>query len=444
MIFGPGGDATLEGWAIVDNTTGENWNGVRLSLVSGRPVSFISSLFETRNIERHVAELPDGGSVDPVVHEAGVVGGVPGGVIGGIIGAVPSAAPPPPPAPAVKQAPAMFRAKQATSSIDVRNTAGREFADLFEYSFAQPVTIRSGESAMLPFVQQKIGARKLLIYSDLSSRHPMSAAELTNSTGKTLDGGPVTIFDAASYAGEALMTTLKAGDKRLVSYAVDLGTRITTALDSGTQDIREVHLRRGVLAVRWAQRSVQTYTIRNVDARAKTLLIEHPIRGDRRLLGVTPVETTATAYRFEVRLAPGAEQQFAVTEEHEYDTTAAISSVTPDQLYIYVKNRDLTPAGRKALEQIGALKQKVDALQQQLQGANAEMRSLEQDQERTRQNIRSLNEVSGQQEQVQRYARQLAERETRLAGLRDRQTALATQRAMVESELKSVLDNTEF
>ena len=61
---------------------------------------------------------------------------------------------------------------------------------------------------MLPFLQQPIGARKLLIYSESYGEHPMNAAELTNSTGKTLDGGPITVFDAASYAGEALMTTL--------------------------------------------------------------------------------------------------------------------------------------------------------------------------------------------------------------------------------------------
>jgi hypothetical protein len=439
MILGSGGETTFEGWAIVDNTSGEDWNGVRLSLVSGRPVSFISNLFEARNMERQTAELPDAGSVNPVVHEAGVAGGV----IGGIIGAVP-AAPPPPPPPAVKAAPAFYQPKQAASSIDTRTTAAREFADLFEYSFGRPITIRAGESAMLPFVQQKIGTRKLLIYSDVFSQHPMSAVELTNTTGKTLDGGPITVFEGSSYAGESLMTTLKNGDKRLVSYAVDLGTRVGTALDSATQDIREVHLRRGVLSVRWAQRSVQTYTIRNVDPRAKTLLIEYPIRGDRHLIGVKPVETTATAYRFEVNLAPDAEERFAVTEEHLYDTSVTVSSVTPDQLLAYVKSRELTPAGRKVLEHIGALKQTIAALQQQIQSINGEVRGMEQDQERTRQNIRSLNEVSGQQDQVQRYARQLAERETRLANLRDRQTEMEKQRAGFESEVNAVIDSTEF
>jgi len=38
----------------------------------------------------------------------------------------------------------------------------------------------------------------------------MDAAEISNSTGKTLDGGPITVYDGGAYAGEALMETVKA------------------------------------------------------------------------------------------------------------------------------------------------------------------------------------------------------------------------------------------
>jgi hypothetical protein len=59
LIFGEGAQPTLEGWAIVDNTTGEDWNKVDLSLVSGRPISFISRLYEPRYVARQTAELPE-------------------------------------------------------------------------------------------------------------------------------------------------------------------------------------------------------------------------------------------------------------------------------------------------------------------------------------------------------------------------------------------------
>ena len=105
----------------------------------------------------------------------------------------------------------------------------QEIADLFEYSIANPVTVRKDESAMLPFLQQKVSARKLIIYSDSTKPNPFSAAEIVNNTGKTLDGGPITVYDAGEYAGEALVETIKSGDKRFISYGVDLGTRIATS-----------------------------------------------------------------------------------------------------------------------------------------------------------------------------------------------------------------------
>ena len=166
----------------------------------------------------------------------------------------------------------VFRAV-APSTIVASASAG-ELGELFEYRIAQPVTIRKDESAMLPFLQQAIDGRKLLIYSDHNSQHPTNAAELTNSTGKTLDGGPITVYDGGAYGGEALMETLKAGDKRLISYAVDLGTRITEAFNSKAAVVREVHANRGMMTVKSAMEETRTYTIRNVDQKGKAAGIQ--------------------------------------------------------------------------------------------------------------------------------------------------------------------------
>src|SRR5579863_9563308 len=100
------------------------------------------------------------------------------------------------------------------------------------------------------------------------------------------------------------METLRAGDKRLISYAVDLGTRITTQLDSSREMVREVHVNRGMLTLRAAIEETKTFTIRNVDAKPKTLIVEHPVRQGYKLLNQKPLETTSNAYRLEVKLAP--------------------------------------------------------------------------------------------------------------------------------------------
>jgi flagellar biosynthesis chaperone FliJ len=441
LIFNDKTDPTLEGWAIIDNTTGEDWNNVVLAVVSGRPVSFISKLYEPKYVPRPTVELPEDRAATPKVY-SGAMAGVGGAVNrSGIVGSV--AAPAPPQLKAAESFLPRDAEQDLISSVAV-DVASADLGELFEYRFGTPVTVKKDESAMLPFLQQKIGARKLLIYSENYGEHPMSAAELTNSTGKTLDGGPITVFEGASYSGEALMTTLKAADKRLISYAVDLGTRVTTAFDSSRSAVREIHVNRGMLTTRSAMEEARTYTIRNVDARPKTLIIEQTQRPEYKVLNPKPTETTTTANRFEVKLGPDSTEKFPVAEERVYDTTTAVSSLTPDVLLAYVQNKALSDAGRRQLQQIVDLKRQIAELDSQIRQAESDIKSLVDDQARIRQNIQSLNAVSGQQEQVQKYARQLADQESRLAAQRDHLSDLRKQKTSQESNLSDLIAKLEF
>jgi len=444
LIFGDGPQPMLEGWAIVDNTTGEDWNKVDLSLVSGRPISFISQLYEPRYVARQTAELEEDRAAVPVVYQDAVE------VESSALNAVPMPAPPPPPAakaalPMNGRALEQFAQLQKAPPIaNVTPAAGRELGELFEYHIPTPVTVRRNESAMLPFLQQKIDARRLLIYSDPSSTHPMDAAEIVNSTGKTLDGGPITVYEAGAYAGEALMETVKTGDKRLIGYGVDLGTRITTQFDTRSDTIREIHARRGILTTRNASLETRTYTIRNVDQKAKTLIIEHAARPEYNLLDRKPSEKTSNAYRFEVKLAPGATEKFPVTEERVYERAFTVTDLTPDVLIYYVRNKDLNDAGRKQLEQIATLKQQLAAASREMERIDQQVNELVRDQERVRQNIASLNQVSGQQQQVQAYAQRLAGQESQLAGLHDRRAELDKKRAALEGDVSSSIEALAF
>lgn len=454
LIFGDKA-TTLEGWAIVDNTTGEDWTNVRLALVSGRPVSFISQLYQPRYVQRPAAELAENRPVGPTVYEGGVVGGV-----------VAQAAPMAAPAPKAMAMESLSKAKDLRSATGgmraqvrdeetayVRNEVasnlaaiaqGQDLGELFEYSFGSPITIHKNESAMMPFLQQALTTRKLLIYTDGIGQNPMNAAEISNSTGKTLDGGPITVFDQNTYAGEALMETLKAGDKRLISYAVDLGTRVTTAFESGSEMVREVHFRRGVLTTRVALQETRTYTIRNVDQKAKTLIIEQPQRPDYKLINQKPAETTAHANRFEVKLAAGATEKFPVIEERVYETSTSVTSMTPDVLGSYVQNKALSDTARRQLQQIVAKKQEIAENDNSTRQLQSDINELVNDQNRLRQNIMSLNQVSGQQDQVQKYARQLADQESKLAQMRDSVGNLHKKKTALESELNSLIEKIEF
>ena len=93
----------LQGWAVVDNTIGEDWKDVKLSLVAGAPQSFVQQISTPYYARRPVIALPETAQLSPQTHEAGLtVDGTDknSDTVAAIRedGAPPPPAPPPPPA----------------------------------------------------------------------------------------------------------------------------------------------------------------------------------------------------------------------------------------------------------------------------------------------------------------------------------------------------------
>ena len=440
LKFDPTGTgATLEGWAIVDNTTGEDWTSVRMSLISGKPISFISQLYAPKYIARQGAELQEDKALAPEVYNGAIsvesqqrapkmsmaapMSQAISGAVGGFV-------------------PGQSRSQPSTIAAPAM---AQELADLFEYGIATPVTVRKDESAMLPFLQQKLTARKLLIYSNTGTSNPLSAAELSNTTGKTLDGGPITVYDAGAYAGEALVETVKAGDKRFISYGLDLGTRISTSQNSHTDDVREIHVHNGLLISKSAVIQTTSYSIHNVDPRPKTLIIEYPVRPGFHLIDTAkPLETSSTVYRFEVKVPASGTVEFPVTDENVYDRQLSLSSINPDGLLTYIRNRSISDTARKQLQQIADLKTQIVKADTDRNALNGQILAATQDEERTRQNIASLSSVSGQQQAVQDYARKLSDQEAGIVKLRERQSALDQQKTALQFQLNDLMGRLDF
>jgi hypothetical protein len=137
LLFGDSGQPMLEGWAIVDNTTGEDWSNVRLSLVSGKPISFIGELYDPKYIKRPEGDLPEDQAVAPTLHTGAIeqdaarlprqpapfrmAGNASSlGSVGGVIGGFPSPSP----------------AAQPSTVSQVGQS--QEIADLFEYAIPTP------------------------------------------------------------------------------------------------------------------------------------------------------------------------------------------------------------------------------------------------------------------------------------------------------------------
>ena len=161
-------------------------------------------------------------------------------------------------------------------------------------------------------------------------------------------------------------------------------------------------------------------------------------------VGLAGADTQKIRACFEIALAAGASQEFAVNEERVYDQSYQVISATPDFLGVYIQNRSLNDAARRQLQRIAEQKTQIADNDRALQDNQDQVRALTSDEDRIRQNINSLNNVSSQQQLVQSYAKQLDQHEQQLAALRDSQAELNRKKTALQSELNKLIDALTF
>jgi hypothetical protein len=311
----------LQGWALVDNTGDEDWVDVDLALIAGLPVSFIHDLYSPRYMKRPIVEVRTEAAAAPVIPEEAFgaraqlyeAEGAP--VAGGY-------APPPPtssPAPMPQSVPAGARMRGvmrevAEKSVAVK-TLVKEVGDLFEYRVDHPVTVHRNQSALVPILQRPFEGWRVLLYNrSTREKNPMACIELKNTTGLTLEGGPVTVMEADTYVGEAMLDTMKPEDKRFVPYAVELSCAVTVEDSTENGPVFRSVVNRGTLVVEHYLLRRTKYVVRNKAKRPATLFLEHPRVGWELRDTPEPAETTDGFWRFKLELAAGASLEFPVTE----------------------------------------------------------------------------------------------------------------------------------
>ncbi|MBL8204523.1 MAG: carboxypeptidase regulatory-like domain-containing protein [Blastocatellia bacterium] len=345
--------------------------------------------------------------------------------------------------------PSMFSSIADNTSVDV-NVSTQEIGELFEYKIDQPVSIKRNSSALIPIVQSSIEGETASLYNAKTlKQHPMSAVYLTNTTGLTLEGGPLTVIESNTYAGEALTARIKAGEKRFITYAVDVGCRVETKTEEEQQAAYQSEIINGEFRLHYKQSKVTTYTLTNVSARPKTIYIEHPLdRPDARewkLINTpAPVETTENYRRFKEVIAANSTTEFKVTEELPDRDTYAITNVTPDNITIWVQGKYLSAAMKKALDEVIEIKAKIARLNQQVQEQQAAQRILTQEQARMRENLKVLGKSEEEKKLLVRYVNKIAESEDQIEKVKQQEAALIEQRNVIQRQLDEKIRSLTF
>ena len=323
---------------------------------------------------------------------------------------------------------------------------GQALGEQFEYSLRQPVTIRRNQSALLPIIHTDVDGEKVTLFNESSGQQrPWLAVWLKNSSGLTLDAGSLTVIDTNAFAGEGLTQTINPGESRLLSYALDLGVEVATNRDTDRERVERVEIVKGLMRLYRKVVEKKTYTIRNNDAKGRTVVVEHPVRAGWTLVETAqPAESSANYHRFKIEAKSKATTELAVREENPQETVYGLANITPEQITIWVRQKAIDAEIEAALKRILAKKNEIDDFNKKIATLEAEQNEIFRDQQRLRDN---LNRLGGTPEEANlrlRYVRQLEQQETRLGGLRAERARLEDARAAAQKELDGMLQSLSF
>ena len=468
-------ESKVQGWAQIDNPTGEAWENVTVSLLSGAPVSFQMNLYDPLYTNRVTVPVPGGQVAGPRQYQSavrseqeatltlnggfrdsatanqerarlqeraqqgqaqaegfGAAGGAGGGRGGR--GAGPAAAPPPPPSPALRSA-----VDLAPGAAVFQQADASRIEDFYEYKFPFPVRIASRQSALLPFLQKTMNIERLSIFNGRTDRgNPRLGARVENNTDIPFEAGPVTFFQDTRYAGEAVLDYLPRGEKSLVSFGVDYDIQVGSKAQSQPEMMVRITVAKGVAMLFMESVLTTNYEVQNKGADAKTLIVEHPRVGNRTLKGVDPFETTEGFYRFRLALTPSQQTTLAVPEVVARQTSVSLTTLNRQQLTLFAGKE--TPAQvRERLGQIVEAQEQMAALKTEVGETQATIDTTFRDQERLRENLKALKTTAEEAQLRSRYLVQLRKQEDETDAARARIATLNKQLAAAQARLGDLI-----
>ena len=427
LVLADSGEPTLQGWAIVENTTDEDWDDVQLSLVAGQPVGFTMDLYQPLYLARPDIPVPVTAGVMPKAYEGEAVNWdevqdrlaskavAPSAEMarrGAGGGRSPFSGP----------GEADARMRVSLDASDMAEYAARaqasasEVGEVFQYKLDQPVTIERRRSAMLPILSAAVEGRRVSIFNlNDGMTHPMRGVDIKNTSGLQLMPGPISVFDEAAYAGDAQISHVGAGDERLLAYAVDLQVLANTEQNNASNLVTLKIINGLIEETRKARWSIK-YTFKNSDSkRDRTIIVEQAKQGGWDLVTpAKPTETTPTAYRFEVEVAKDDAAGLEVVFERTDRQSIGVVPYDLGMLLKYAKDGKASPEVVKAVQEAARLQSLVRETEQKIQAIEQERNEISADQARVREN---MGRIDRNTELYSRYIRKLDEQETRLEAM---------------------------
>ncbi len=403
LVIGDHGEPLLQGWALVENPTDQDWDNISLTLVAGDPVSFRMPLAAPLYRERPYAGFPLSDLVRPPQYADPLWGR--GGA------EPPAAATAPERRSAVAEMSDGFTGRGVQSAAEVQT--GGSFA---RYVIKEPVSISAASAAMVPIVQRSVPAELVSVYDPQTHPSlPLAGVQLTNSGGAALSAGPIVVYEDGGYAGEAVLRHLAEDDSRLLTFSLDQRTEVSRRTDSAPERVTRVQIDRGVMTTTTSLRREHRYVVSSRDATARTLLIQHRREGDWRLVvPKEPDQEYSDGYRFRLTLDARGSRELLVVEERARRETVSLSTVSAERIQLLLSQRQIPADVRDALARIRTLQSDLAAAREQRRAVEQHIGDIYAEQERIRANMAALDHAA---DLYRRYVNELTTQEDRLAEL---------------------------
>lgn len=449
----------IQGWALVDNMSDEDWVDINLTLMAGLPISFRHDLYSARYMWRPEIRVKKIAGVTPVNLEEGMEledeekkveiyekqkyaaekEAFP------LRDARPMAAPPAP-MPLAKLTSgatgvydSFAAATTAAASVSTESAKAGEF---FFYNISTPVTIRRNHSALVPFIYTEIEGKKILVYNE-SARvgNPVSCVEVKNTSGLTLEEGPVTVYEENSYVGECMLPFMVDGEKRLLAYAVDQDVAVNKEVKSQYESVHEVIVRGSVIETYYYQINEIKYNLKNKGDEGKEVIIEHP-----KEYGFEPWKTekfeeeTPNYYRWKIALEPRKSQEFTVKLRRLLSSHLSVIGLNTAIIEDYFNRGLITGEENSFLKRISELQSQVNEIELEMNDLQREKQEIFEYQARLRENLKVLGNTRQEAELKERYVSTLSAQEDRIQEIETRLKELNKKREEIKLEMDKTIN----
>ena len=430
----------LQGWALAENTTEDDWKDVSISFVAGNPNSYVMDLYSPYYVRRQQVPIPglQGLAVDwaavsspdlmddlralesglkketasaPASGSRGGGGGRGGRGAGRAQSMDQPAAPVPAPLVTGKGTGELF-----ASSYDA-SAKGASVGELFSYEAREKVSVPRGQAAMVAILSKQINGRRLLYFKESFSPKPANAFVVRNDTDLTFEAGAITFFEGSTSLGEGILGhTLPPGSQEVVPYAQDASVDIIPQQKTHREPHFRGRLVDGILTLTSVETLTNDWKILNRGKEPATLWLNQPKSAGFHLSKPEkPLKEVDNHYRFEVPLKAGETVDFVIEEKRDVNETVQLAESDEAKIRFYAAQPYLSSGAKAFMKELSDLMAKKAASQRQIDEWTQQAKRLDEEQGRLRSNLQSLRtDLPKEQELRAKWVAALAANEDQL------------------------------